>query len=62
MTACRYDFICATPDLGVEKVRYVFDDMVKSVSHHALVIADLTFKTRLSNTASTGPPQKRGGG
>ncbi len=62
MTECRYDFIYATPDLAVEKVRYVFDDMVKAVSDHALVIADLIFETRLSNTACTGPPQKRGGG
>ena len=62
MTECRYDFIYATPDLAVEKVRYVFDDMVKAVSDHALLIADLTFETRLSNTVCTGPPQKRGGG
>jgi hypothetical protein len=41
MTECRYDFIYATPDVGVEKVTYVFDDAIREVSDHALVIADL---------------------
>jgi endonuclease/exonuclease/phosphatase family metal-dependent hydrolase len=41
MTECRYDFVYASPDVGVEKVVYVFDDTIKTVSDHAFVIADL---------------------
>jgi hypothetical protein len=41
MTECRYDFIFATPDVGVESVVYVFNCTVRTVSDHALIIADL---------------------
>jgi hypothetical protein len=41
MTECRYDFIYATPDVVVKNVVYEFDDTIRAVSDHALVIADL---------------------
>ena len=47
MTECRYDFIYATPDVRVERVRYMFDNMIRAVSDHALVIADLVVDGRL---------------
>jgi hypothetical protein len=40
-TECRYDFIYATPDVRVDKVAYVFDDIIREASDHALVITDL---------------------
>jgi hypothetical protein len=49
MTECRYDFIYATPDIGIENVVYVFDDTIRAVSDHALVIADLVVHERLAN-------------
>ena len=39
--ACRYDFIYASPDIGVAKVDYRFDRAIKAASDHALVVADL---------------------
>jgi endonuclease/exonuclease/phosphatase family metal-dependent hydrolase len=49
MTECRYDFIYSTPDVGVEKVVYVFDDTIRAVSDHALVIADLVVQGAAGN-------------
>lgn len=46
MTDCRYDFIYATPNVEVEAVSYVFDDTIKAVSDHALVVADLVLEGR----------------
>jgi exonuclease III len=40
-TDCRYDFVYATPDVEVEKVTYVFDNRIRSVTDHALIVADL---------------------
>lgn len=55
MTECRYDFIYATPDVHVEKVEYVFGGKVKAVSDHAIVVADATLETQLSNHAMQRP-------
>jgi hypothetical protein len=49
MTECRYDFIYATADVAVDKVVYEFDESIRSVSDHALVIADLVVQWRLAN-------------
>ena len=37
---CRYDFIYATPDLGIQNVKYCYD-AVKGLSDHGIVVADL---------------------
>jgi hypothetical protein len=50
MTGCRYDFIYATADVGVDNVIYEFDESIRAVSDHALVIADLVVQCRLANT------------
>jgi exonuclease III len=52
-TECRYDFIYATPDVGVEKVVYQFDDTIRAVSDHALVIADLVVQGAAGNVIET---------
>jgi endonuclease/exonuclease/phosphatase family metal-dependent hydrolase len=39
---CRYDFIYATPDIGVTNVDYYYDEK-KLLSDHAIVVADLEF-------------------
>ncbi|MCS6845876.1 MAG: hypothetical protein NZ528_16400 [Caldilineales bacterium] len=63
MTECRYDFIYATPDFEVEKVVYKFDDTIRAVSDHALVIADLVLKggwlTSRSSRAAAGGVAER---
>jgi endonuclease/exonuclease/phosphatase family metal-dependent hydrolase len=41
MTDCRYDFIYISSDVRVRRVEYLFDESVKAVSDHALVVADL---------------------
>ena len=38
---CRYDFIYATPDFSVDRVRYLYNDSRRAGSDHALVVADL---------------------
>lgn len=42
---CRYDFICATPDISVEKVEYVDKASWHGLSDHAMVVADLEVTT-----------------
>lgn len=43
-TECRYDFIYVSPGVRVHHVEYVFDQSVRSVSDHALVVADLELR------------------
>jgi len=38
---CRYDFIYATPDIGIKNVRYLYDESRAAGSDHAMVVADL---------------------
>jgi hypothetical protein len=45
-TECRYDFIYVTPDIRVHHVDYMFDEAIRSVSDHALVIADLELQPK----------------
>jgi len=49
MTECRYDFIYATADVAVSNVVYEFDESIRAVSDHALVMADLVVQWRLAN-------------
>jgi hypothetical protein len=46
MTECRYDFIYVSSDITVHRVDYWFDNSVKFVSDHAMVIADLEVHAR----------------
>ena len=41
MTECRYDFIYVSSHIRVRRVYYRFDNSVKLVSDHAMVVADL---------------------
>lgn len=38
---CRYDCICASPDLQVERMEYLYDEGLQAGSDHALVIATM---------------------
>lgn len=38
---CRYDFIFATPDVKIGRVRYLYEESRRAGSDHALVVADL---------------------
>ncbi|HWB05613.1 MAG TPA: endonuclease/exonuclease/phosphatase family protein [Verrucomicrobiales bacterium] len=41
MTECRYDFIYASPDVEVHSACYMFDESIRAVSDHAVVVAHL---------------------
>lgn len=43
-TECRYDFIYVSPDIRVLRVDYVFDEAIRAVSDHALVVAELELR------------------
>ncbi len=45
-TACRYDFIFVSPDIRVERVKYIFDP---ALSDHALVVGHLAHLPGLQN-------------
>jgi endonuclease/exonuclease/phosphatase family metal-dependent hydrolase len=40
-TACRYDFIYASPEFVVRSASYLYDDALTAGSDHALIIAEL---------------------
>jgi hypothetical protein len=40
----RYDCICATPDLQVEGVEYLYEEGLQAGSDHALVIATMWYE------------------
>jgi endonuclease/exonuclease/phosphatase family metal-dependent hydrolase len=48
---CRYDFVMVSPDMGVETVRYRYEEALRAGSDHALVTADLALPadTQASN-------------
>jgi endonuclease/exonuclease/phosphatase family metal-dependent hydrolase len=50
-TECRYDFVYATADVSVEKVVYMFDEIVRRLSDHAFVVADLVVTPPPSRTS-----------
>lgn len=45
-TECRYDFVYVSRDVRVQRVDYIFDEAIRAVSDHALVIADLEVQPR----------------
>ncbi|MFO0995308.1 MAG: hypothetical protein U1F33_01395 [Alphaproteobacteria bacterium] len=45
-TKCRYDFIYATDNFGVDKVEYCYERACQAGSDHALVLSDLVFHAK----------------